>query len=262
MKLTTCNICGKEIHVSKYASLLNPHYCKDCKDKKKLICKTCGKEFIGTKNTKFCCNECRHIYNIVPSLIKYFGFDKNKLGNQNVYDEVERVKNMLYDEYWTNHHSSTEICNKYHYPNIGNLVAKIFHYLNIPVKKINEVIKENYLYNRIKSPHNTRFKSRWYTTWDGKEVYLRSSYETQYANELDSQKIEYEVEALRIKYFDSQLNEYRCAIPDFFLPKENMIVEIKSEYTLDEQNMRDKKKAYLENGYNFKLICDFKEKEI
>lgn len=41
-----------------------------------------------------------------------------------------------------------------------------------------------------------------------------------------------------------------------------MIVEIKSEYTLDEQNMRDKKKAYLENGYNFKLICDFKEKEI
>ena len=53
---------------------------------------------------------------------------------------------------------------------------------------------------------------------------------------------------MRIKYFDSQKNEYRCAIPDFYLPDENLIVEIKSDYTLDEQNMKDKKKAYLENG--------------
>ena len=38
-----------------------------------------------------------------------------------------------------------------------------------------------------------------------------------------------------------------------------MIVEIKSFWTLDEQNMKDKKKAYLDLGYNFKLICDHKE---
>ena len=41
-----------------------------------------------------------------------------------------------------------------------------------------------------------------------------------------------------------------------------MIVEIKSTYTLDLQNMKDKKKSYLENGYKFKCICDFKEIEI
>jgi len=32
-----------------------------------------------------------------------------------------------------------------------------------------------------------------------------------------------------------------------------------SSITLDKQNMIDKKKAYIEQGYNFKLICDFKE---
>ena len=38
-----------------------------------------------------------------------------------------------------------------------------------------------------------------------------------------------------------------------------MIVEIKSSWTLDKQNMIDKMKAYKELGYNFKLICDHKE---
>ena len=41
-----------------------------------------------------------------------------------------------------------------------------------------------------------------------------------------------------------------------------MIVEIKSSYTLDKQNMIDKKKAYLNLGYKFKLICDHNELEI
>ena len=41
-----------------------------------------------------------------------------------------------------------------------------------------------------------------------------------------------------------------------------MIVEIKSLYTLDKQNMIDKKQAYLDLGYKFKLICDHKELEI
>lgn len=41
-----------------------------------------------------------------------------------------------------------------------------------------------------------------------------------------------------------------------------MIIEIKSSWTLDKQNMKDKMKAYKELGYNFKLICDHKEIEI
>ena len=70
------------------------------------------------------------------------------------------------------------------------------------------------------------------------------------------------METLRIKYFDTQQNEYRCAIPDFYIPSKNEIVEIKSSYTLDIQNMKDKFKSYKELGYNCKCICDYKEIEI
>lgn len=73
---------------------------------------------------------------------------------------------------------------------------------------------------------------------------------------MDECKIDYEVESLKIKYFDTQKEKIRVAIPDFYIPSLNMIVEIKSEWTYDEQNMKDKVKAYKELGYNFKLIKD------
>jgi len=41
-----------------------------------------------------------------------------------------------------------------------------------------------------------------------------------------------------------------------------MIVEIKSEYTLDIQEMKDKVKAYKELGYNFKLILNNEEVDL
>ena len=64
-------------------------------------------------------------------------------------------------------------------------------------------------------------------------MYLRSSYEFDYAKILDSQKIEYEVETIRLEYYDSQRKTNRIAVPDFYIPSINTIVEIKSEYTLD-----------------------------
>ena len=63
-----------------------------------------------------------------------------------------------------------------------------------------------------------------------------------------------------IKYFNTNLNEYHCAIPDFYLPETNTIVEIKSNWTLDIQEMKDKVKAYKDLGYNFKLILEHKDK--
>ena len=70
------------------------------------------------------------------------------------------------------------------------------------------------------------------------------------------------MECLRLKYFNTQTNSYGCAIPDFYIPSKNEIVEIKSSYTLDIQNMKDKFKAYKELGYNCKCICDYKEIKI
>ena len=66
----------------------------------------------------------------------------------------------------------------------------------------------------------------------------------------------------RILYWDSQIQVQRTAIPDFYLPDSNMIVEIKSDYTYDEPNMKDKLKSYKKHGYDFKLILEHKEKQI
>lgn len=63
---------------------------------------------------------------------------------------------------------------------------------------------------------------------------------------------------MRIKYFDSTQQQFRIAIPDFYLPETNSITEVKATYWLDEQNMRDKQQAYLKLGYTFNLFLDNK----
>lgn len=111
-------------------------------------------------------------------------------------------------------------------------------------------------------PQVNSYHDEYHKTWDNNIVYLRSSYETEYANILDNEKIHYEVETLKIKYFDTQLNKERIAIPDFYIKDKNLIVEIKSNFTLDIQNMKDKVISYKNNGYDFKLILEHKEVDL
>lgn len=257
-KKAKCIICGKEIEINKHSSDKKCK-CTECQNKYKNICINCGKVFIGNRHQKLCSQECVKEYRFIPTLIKYFNFDNSKWHTNQVHEEVNKIKNILYNLYWNEHKSSSEICKIYNYPNIGNLTAKLFTYLNIPSKTSKQATKENYLEGRIKVISCPNYKQQWHTTWNGKEVYLHSSYELDYAKELDEQQIDYEVEYFRIKYWDSQRKDYRCAIPDFYIHSTNTIIEIKSEYTLDKQNMKDKMKAYLDLGYNFKLICDHKE---
>ena len=101
-----------------------------------------------------------------------------------------------------------------------------------------------------------KYKHGWHTTWNNKQIYYRSSYEFEYAKQLDILQLDYTVENLRILYWDSQLLRQRTAIPDFYIPQTNTIIEVKSNYTYDRQNMVDKVKAYKKHGYNFKLILE------
>lgn len=97
---------------------------------------------------------------------------------------------------------------------------------------------------------------------NGKEIYLRSSYELDYAKFLDEHKIKYDVECFHIRYWDNNEKRYRLAIPDFYLIDSNTIVEIKSNYTLDIENMKDKFKEYEKLGFKTKLILEHKEVNI
>lgn len=162
---------------------------------------------------------------------------------------------MLRKLYWDDNLTSSDLGKKFNYHS-SNIVGNIFRYLNIKVRTIKENAQLCFLTGRISPASSQKYHTEWHTTWDNNSVYLRSSYETDFANELDKQKIHYDCESLRIKYFDTQRNEYRCAIPDFII--NNHIYEIKSNYTLDIQNMKDKFDAYKHAGYNSYLILEHK----
>lgn len=257
IKICKCECCGKEFKLPLNSSR---KICDDCLGPKRVKCVICGRDReIG----KHCENEfCqKHSTRQISSLIKYFGFDKRKLGTLEVESEFLRVRELLYNLYWNEHKSAYEIEKMFNYPIGSNLVGKIFNYLEIPHKEDGYAVKEKILYGNSKLPNNKgTYKAEWHTSWNGKEVYLRSSYEKDYANELDNLQIDYEVESLRIKYYDTAAKDYKCAIPDFYIPEQNMIVEIKSTYTLDVQNMKDKVKEYKNLGYNVKLIVDHTDK--
>lgn len=275
----TCKHCGKEFEVKcteyKYNIGKYKHYCsRSCANTRKhseetkhkmsqshypksiKYCKLCGKPFVSNSRTKFCSNECKHINNVVKTLIKYFGLNKNSLGTITIFDEINRIQEMLRKLYWDDNLTSSDIAKKFNYPNLCNITGKIFKYLNIKNRSQKQAGKLNILNGHIKIPESTKYHTEWHTTWDNNSVYLRSSYEIDFANELDKQKIHYDCESLRIKYFDTQQQEYRCAIPDFII--NNNIYEIKSNYTLDIQNMKDKFEAYKKLGYNSYLILNHK----
>ena len=228
-------------------------------------CKFCGKEFDPkfSKSKSYCCREHAIIYsNRLKTLIKYFGYDKTLLGTKYAIDEYERIRHMLYDLYWNKHKSSSDIAKMFNYTlHVENIANKVFKMLDIPKKSVSQAIKENYMHGQIPPSSNT-YKHGWHTTWNNKKVFLRSSHEFDYAKQLDENKIDYEVENLRISYYDTISQTNKIAIPDFYIPYTNTIVEIKSNYTLNVQNMKDKKKAYEQAGYNFKLILEHVETNI
>ena len=227
-------------------------------------CKFCGKEFDPkiSRSKLYCCRNHAVIYSYkLKTLIKYFGFDKSFIETYKAEEEYERIRNMLYDLYWNKNKSSSDIAKMFNYTShIENIANKVFKMLDIPKKTVSQAVLNNYMNGQI-APCSNMYRNGWYTTWNNKKVFLRSSYEFDYAKLLDEQYIDYEVEKLRISYYNTIAKSIKVAIPDFYIPSTNTIVEIKSNYTLDVQNMKDKIKAYKEAGYNFKLILEHKEIE-
>lgn len=266
LKDVVCNHCGKVIKVNKH-SAKSTWLCNECKYNIETTnlnefrtCKICGRKHLrGT----ICQNEFCKKHNIkqLNTLIKYFGFDKRFLGTLDVETEFYRVRDILYNLYWEEKLCGQEISDLFGYKNSHNLTQSIFKYLEIPTRNTPDKFMQNCILNGrhvIKEIYNN-FKTCWHTTWNNKDVFLRSSYELDYAIELDSLKIDYDVESLRIKYFDSTQHKFRCAIPDFYLVETNTIVEIKSNWTFNKQNLKDKFAEYKKLGYNVKLILEHTE---
>lgn len=219
--------------------------CKKCSLRK---CKYCDSRVIDKKQV---CNVC----------ILYSGYilfyKKLKLYdiNSNLLDINKKAVDLLEDMYYKKKYSRLQIS----------------QLLNIDKKTLFNFFKRNNfelrnlsdsLYNAVSQGRmslcevKSKYKTGYHKSWQNKTFYYRSSYELKYCEYLDSLKIKYDMESKRIEYYDSVLKRNRTAIPDFYLPDTNEIVEIKSSWTYDEQNMIDKSISYKKSGYNVRLILE------
>lgn len=265
-KNATCIICNDIIMIKVNASAKTCR-CEKCKDRKllkikrgkikskifikdKVICKICGDEKCIEKDI------CKTwVFGRSKFFIK-LGFDETKIGTKSFYEEYYKIAELLKEEYEST--SLLELSKKYNV-NI-NTVLNTLNSFNIKLRNISEANILSFKNGRTLPNVNIYpYKSGYHTSWDGNTFWIRSSYELDFCKELDKNKIKYNVETIRIQYFDTLTNSNRTAIPDFYLIDTNEIVEIKSTWTYDEQNMKDKVKAYKESGYNVKLILEHKE---
>lgn len=253
-KIVKCEHCGKEFEVK---SRSGAKVCPDCKSIKK--CPICGR--IRSSDCKFC---HEHTIRQVKSIFKNFNLDMSKIGTPEVFKTWDTLKDKIHKMYWEDGMSGEEIRKSLGYESsIASLLRRTFPFLGISKRTFSEASRLAYITGRNtpREIHN-RYHSGYHTTWDGRDVFLRSSFELDYAKLLDSQKVYYEVESLRIPYVKTQDHQTHVAVPDFYIPEQNLIVEIKSSYTLDPQDMKDKRDAYVNSGYNFKLIVDHEEKKV
>lgn len=248
-KSAKCMYCGKSILINKRASIK-----KSCCDLcRKIyvynICKVCGlKKSIHRKDV------CKH-YQSFDGLNKYFGMNLSGIGTTQIYKSYDDVVNKIKEMYYDRELSLLEIQKLSGHKNIRNL-SKILKSIGIKLNSLSDSVRLSIKNGKSCPPTNDTYKHGWHTTWNNKNVFYRSSYELDYCNILDADKIDYDMESLRISYWDSQRNIYRIAIPDFHIKSKNLIVEIKSAYTYDEINMNDKISEYKKLNYNVELFID------
>lgn len=224
---------------------------------RKHFCRICGAK-IGECKDPLVCKK----FQLFKSLTK-FGFNQSLIGTEKVIEEFYRIKEIIQEHYLKWNSNSKKLKEVFGYEGRPQEFHKILEALNIKSKNLSTAAIDSILNGTSKCLlSKTPYKQEWINTWDNKKVFIRSSYEKDYANFLNLNKIEYKVEELRIKYFDTIKEKERCAIPDFYLPATNEIVEIKSTWTLNIQNMKDKFKAYKELGYHPKLILEHKEVDL
>lgn len=217
-------------------------------------CKYCGAVKGQCKRPEI----CNH-HQLFKKMVDLFHMDPNAIGTERIYAEYDRISLEIFDLYWNQKLSIQQMKDLVGYRSSAGSFA---HFLSkfITFRTASNALGNALQTGRLKMPsvESRSFKTGFHSTWNNKRYFFRSSYEEDYCNELDSQHIDYELETLAIQYFDSQKNKTRIAIPDFYLPEKNLIVEVKSAYTLDRQNMIDKFLAYKKLGYNVELLHEHK----
>lgn len=99
-------------------------------------------------------------------------------------------------------------------------------------------------------------KKHSYTTLSGEVIVLRSFLECRVAKFLELNNYHFKYEALEVTYthpIDSRLHKY---YPDFYLPKYNLVIEVKPSDRVEESISVSKRKATESAGYNYMFITE------
>lgn len=220
------------------------------------LCKCCGQETCLNNDV---CNH--HSINWFKNLVP-FGFDVRTIGTININKEYFKTKNLLLSEYIDNKLSPKEIAYKYNYIYKSENLLHVLKKMNVNTRSSSDSVRNAILTGRLNNNLNDitnyKFKQGWFKKWNGDKIFYRSSYELDYINLLNEHKVDFEVEYFRIEYWDTIQQKYRVAIPDIYIKNENKIIEIKSNFTFNKQNIIDKFNEYIKMGYNVELELEHK----
>ena len=254
-KLLPCIKCGTLVTV---ASTTRKILCNNCRHARKY-----KYTYKYTPKFKDVNKRAAHYIFTYPNLCKLIGVCVDDVCESNIGDVFSKICNKLKSMYLDDQMSVGYIHKQI---NVNlNAINNILRYdCKIKFRTNQEANKLSILYARkpiIENPY-IHHQRGWLRTWNGKNVYYRSSYEKEYIEQLNNQHVDFDTETIRILYFDTKKNRQRVAIPDIYISSTNTLVEIKSNYTLDLQNMKDKFTAYNNAGYKCKLILEHKEVDI
>lgn len=231
-------------------------------NKKIETCRICGNEKGQCKHPDIC--KFLKTTTLDKVLVK-LGFDKLKLGSNEVYLEFEKLQQLLMRLYQIDKLSLVEITEQYSLSSPSALLST-FKFLKIETRNskdsiLNSLIKGRWIPTFKGIPHSKKstYKQGWHTTWDNFKVFYRSSYELKYAEYLDSIRLHYTMENLQIPYYHQIEDKMKISVPDFYIPSLNLIVEIKSEFTYCRRDMISRFASYKKNGYDYKLIIEGKD---
>ena len=164
--------------------------------------------------------------------------------------QLQSLRDKIYNLYHTQGYSSSEIRDYLNIPLPDGHMPAVLKQLGIARRNNSESQIAHILKNGMRPNKSNRYKTGWFIDHQDKQHFYRSSYELNAYEYLTKKCINFDTETLRIKYVDSQKN----------IIIGRLIVEIKSDYTLDIINMRDKFNAYRKLGFRPILILNGKVK--
>jgi hypothetical protein len=237
------------------------YYDKFLKKEGEGICSICGKsaKFRGFTQGYFqtCSKKCERKISVKKTYIT----KKNKYGDSK-YNNSRKIRETNLEKYgFITPAKNENIQNKIKKTNLEKYGVENVYQSDLIKNKIKKVYKSKYGVDNpmqnigvFQKQQSSSFKSFKY---DG--INYRGSYELDFLQKYKNLAI---LNAPSIKY--SIDNKEFIYFPDFYLPRLNLIIEIKSTWILKKQGVKKveiKKNATVKKGFNYLMILDKKYNE-